>query len=262
MTVPPVVPADTDHRGAIESPVTVRTMFDRIVPRYDLMNHVMTGGMDIRWRGMVSKQASTVHGKRSVDVLDVATGTGDLAFAMSKAGVENVVGLDFSPEMIAAAKTKGRTKHSTVTFQVGDAMHLPFADGSFDACTVSFGLRNMPDYEAAIVEMTRILRPGGRFICLEMTPFKRPLLGPPFKIYFEQIVPVIGGVVSGDAEAYKYLPQSVAAFPPANELAELMKLAGLSNVTYQMLGFGTVAIHSGIRESSEEGGIGKGSANS
>jgi len=256
MTMPTDTSTDTDHRGAIESSATVRTMFDRIVPRYDLMNHVMTGGMDIRWRSMVSRQASTIDSKRSENVLDVATGTGDVAFAISKAGVTNVIGLDFAPEMIAAAKAKGIEKNSAVTFQVGDAMHLPFADGTFDACTVSFGLRNMPDYGAAIKEMARILRPGGRFICLEMTPFKRPLLGPPFHFYFEQIVPVVGGVISGDAEAYKYLPQSVAAFPPAHELAELIKAAGLANVTYQLLGFGTVAIHSGTRGSSEDGGMG------
>jgi len=245
----PTTPS-TSPRGAIESATNVRTMFDRIVPRYDFMNHVMTGGMDIRWRTLVSRQASVVDGKASHDVLDVATGTGDLAFAISKAGVQHVVGLDFSSEMIAAAKAKGTQRGSLVDFEVGDAMDLPFPDGSFDACTVSFGLRNMPDYAAAVAEMTRILRPGGRFICLEMTPFNRPLLGPPFKFYFEHAVPIVGGVLSGDAKAYKYLPQSVAAFPKAPELAEIMKGAGLMNVTYQLLGLGTVAIHTGTRAGS------------
>ncbi len=237
----------TPTHGAIDSPANVRTMFDRIVPQYDLMNHIMTGGMDIRWRHLISRQASMIDGQRSDDVLDVATGTGDLAFAIEKEGVRHVVGLDFSPEMIAAAKAKREERSSTVDFQIGDAMHLPYADGSFDACTVSFGLRNMPDYGAAVAEMTRILRPGGRFLCLEMTPFKRPLLGPPFAFYFSHIVPVIGGALSGDKEAYAYLPQSVAAFPPAGELAEIMKGAGLGDVSYKLLGFGTVAIHSGAR---------------
>lgn len=244
----PFVTDETHPRGAIESATTVRTMFDRIVPRYDAMNHLMTGGMDIRWRTMVARKAAMVGDRRSSDVLDVATGTGDLAFAIRRAGVSTVVGIDFSPEMIAAAQEKGRKRGSDVTFQVGDAMHLPFADGSFDACTVSFGLRNMPDYGAAIAEMTRVLRPGGRFICLEMTPLRRPITGPLFRFYFERLVPLVGGMVSGDFGAYRYLPKSVASFPPAHELVEIMRNAGLTDVTYQLLGFGTVAIHSGTKQ--------------
>ena len=233
--------------GAIESSSHVRSMFDRIVPRYDLMNHVMTFGMDIRWRGIVARQAATIDGRASRDVLDVATGTGDLAFAIRKAGVDRVTGLDFSAEMIASATAKGRERGADVSFVVGDAMALPFADASFDACTVSFGLRNMPDYGAAIAEMARVLRPGGRFICLEMTPYRTPLLRVPFQFYFERIVPLIGGVLSGDREAYTYLPKSVAAFPPAEELAALMRGADLTQVTYRKLGFGTVAMHVGVR---------------
>jgi demethylmenaquinone methyltransferase/2-methoxy-6-polyprenyl-1,4-benzoquinol methylase len=149
--------------------------------------------------------------------------------------------------MIAAAKRKARQKGAAVTFEVGDAMDLPFADGMFDACTVSFGLRNMPDYDAAIASMTRILKPGGTFICLEMTPFHRPVLGPLFKVYFEKVMPLVGGLLSGSRSAYTYLPQSVEAFPPAHDLAERMRGAGLDNVQYALLGFGTVAIHSGTK---------------
>ena len=229
--------------GAIEEWQTVRTMFDRIVPRYDLMNHLMTFGMDIRWRKMIAKRAAAMGDR----VLDVATGTGDVAFDIRGAGAREVVALDFSPAMIAAARAKTRTRGSDVDFLVGDAMRLPFADDTFDACTVSFGLRNMPDYTAAIAEMTRVLRPGGKFICLEMTPFRKPILGRLFFFYFERIMPLVGGLLTGDITAYRYLPKSVAAFPTSTQLVMLMRAAGLTNTHVTTLGFGTVAIHTGIK---------------
>ena len=232
------------NSGAIAEPATVRAMFDRIVPRYDLMNHLMTFGMDIRWRKQIAKRAADMGDK----VLDVATGTGDVAFDIRTAGASDVIGLDFSPEMIAAAEAKGRARSSDIEFLIGDAMALPFSDDSFDACTVSFGLRNMPDYAAAIAEMTRVLRPGGRFICLEMTPYRKPVLGHLFSFYFEKIVPLIGGVLSGDATAYRYLPKSVAAFPASTQMIMLMRAAGLTNTHVTMLGGGTVAIHTGLKE--------------
>jgi len=239
-------PEATPGRGAIAQAADVRTMFDRIVPRYDLVNRIMTGGRDVAWRKMVAKQVAAVDAVQQ-HVIDVATGTGDLAFAIQDAGVKQVTGVDFSPEMINAAQRKLARHQPGVTFQVADGMDLPFSDGAFDACTISFGLRNMVDYEAAIREMTRVLRPGGRFICLEMTPFRRPLLGPLFRVYFERLVPVVGGVLSGNLRAYKYLPRSVRSFPRAHDLAELMRHTGLEDVRYQLLGFGTVAIHSGSK---------------
>lgn len=235
------------QKGAISAQDDVRTMFDRIVPKYDLMNHVMTFGMDFRWRKMLAKQAHELDARTSERVLDVATGTGDVAFEIHKAGVPEVVGLDVSTGMIDEAKRKARTRADGLSFVVGDGMNLPFADGAFDAVTISFGLRNMPDYAASVREMARVLKPGGKLICLEMTPFRRPFLGPLFKLYFEQIVPIIGWLVSRDYKAYKYLPDSVRAFPPADALADIFHDAGLENVKYQLLGFGTVAMHSGVK---------------
>ncbi len=229
--------------GAIADPAVVRTMFDRIVPRYDLMNHLMTFGMDFRWRKMIARRAAAMGDR----VLDVATGTGDVAFEIRGAGAREVTGLDFSPEMIAAAEAKARARDSDITFLIGDAMALPFPDNVFDACTVSFGLRNMPDYQAAIAEMTRVLRPGGKFICLEMTPYRKPVLGRLFSLYFEQIMPIVGGLLSGDTAAYRYLPKSVAAFPTSTQLVMLMRAAGLTNTHVTMLGGGTVAIHTGMK---------------
>ncbi len=248
MTDPDTNTSSDKGRGAIASKTDVRSMFDKIVPRYDLMNHIMTFGLDIHWRKMVAKQAATLDDRRSERALDVATGTGDLAFAIRDAGVAEVVGLDFSTEMIAKAKEKAAKRPDGVEFLVGDGMNLPFEDASFDACTISFGLRNMEDYTAAITEMTRILKPGGKFICLEMTPFRRPFLGPLFRFYFETVVPVIGGLLSGNLKAYTYLPRSVKNFPSADGLADICRIAGLSDVRYQVLGFGAVAIHSGVKE--------------
>ena len=235
--------ASTVRRGAIQSGDKVRQMFNRIVPRYDLMNRVMTGGRDVAWRNIVARQAA-LSGDR---VLDIATGTGDLAFAIRQAGAKQVIGTDFSEEMIEAARKKAPKHGPDVEFRIADALALPFEDGAFDAVTVSFGLRNMTDYDAAMREMHRVLRPGGTAIVLEMTPLKRPILGPPFRFYFEKVVPLVGGVLSGSLTAYRYLPSSVEAFPPAHELAEMMQEAGFVDVKYQLLGFGTVAIHSGDR---------------
>ena len=150
------------------------------------------------------------------------------------------------PPPVEAAEAK-RFGRADLTFQVADAMQLPFADDIFDAVTVSFGLRNMRDYQAAITEMVRVVKPGGRWICLELTPFTTPVLGAAFNWYFTKIVPRIGGWMSGDGEAYHYLPTSVASFPDAEELLQLMRNAGLAAVEVQFLGFGTVALHSGIK---------------
>lgn len=242
-------PAATARRGAIQSGDMVRQMFNRIVPRYDLMNRVMTGGRDVAWRNIVARQAAACGD----DVLDVATGTGDLAFAIRQAGAKHVTGVDFSEEMIEAARKKAPKHGPDVRFMLADALDLPFDEGAFDAVTVAFGLRNMTDYDAALREMRRVLRPGGCAIVLEMTPFRRPILGPPFRFYFGKVVPVVGGLLSGSLTAYRYLPSSVDAFPPAHELAEMMQDAGFDDVRYQLLGFGTVAIHSGTKPAEDAG---------
>ncbi|MEA2598291.1 MAG: demethylmenaquinone methyltransferase / 2-methoxy-6-polyprenyl,4-benzoquinol methylase [Thermomicrobiales bacterium] len=231
--------------GALRDARQVREMFGRIVRRYDTMNRLMTGGRDVAWRRLAARIA--VGGApNAAPVLDLATGTGDLALALNAAGAKRVVGLDAAAPMVRAAAVKTRGQRD-VALVVGDALSLPFADGQFAACTVSFGLRNMADYEAALREMSRVLGPGGRLVCLELTPFRRPVLGRLFAWYFSNIVPTIGGLLSGDKEAYRYLPSSVAAFPSADALAELMRRAGLADVSYRLLGAGTVALHVGVK---------------
>jgi demethylmenaquinone methyltransferase/2-methoxy-6-polyprenyl-1,4-benzoquinol methylase len=229
--------------GAMKSDTQIAGMFDRITRRYDLMNRLMTFGQDAGWR---SKAVKAALGAGSDAALDVATGTGDLAIALADGGFRQVTGLDFSTQMIAAAETK-RHERQDLSFVVGDAMAMPFPDDTFDAVTVSFGLRNMSDYLAAVTEMVRVVKPGGRWICLELTPYRTPILGSIFNWYFRAIVPRIGGWLSGDAEAYRYLPASVAAFPDAKHLIELMKASGLKACEYELLGFGTVALHVGIK---------------
>jgi demethylmenaquinone methyltransferase/2-methoxy-6-polyprenyl-1,4-benzoquinol methylase len=237
------------RRGALSAPRDIREMFGRITKRYDLVNRLMTGGMDRRWRRHVASLAlAAAPAEQPPRILDVATGTGDLALTLADAGASRkavIVGLDFVAPMIAAAVAKRGDR--SLALLVGDAMRLPFPDSSFDAVTVAFGLRNMPDYGAALREMARVVRPGGRVIVLELTPMRRPILGHLFGFYFGRIVPFVGGLISGDRAAYAYLPRSVAAFPPAEDLAELMRSTGLTDVSYELRGAGTVAIHHATR---------------
>jgi demethylmenaquinone methyltransferase/2-methoxy-6-polyprenyl-1,4-benzoquinol methylase len=221
-------------------------MFGRIVRRYDLMNRLMTGGRDVAWRRLAVRRAVSGREPASLAVLDVATGTGDLALALAEAGVGRVVGVDFAAPMLRAAEAKAGT-NDRLGWAVGDALRLPFPDAAFDACTVAFGLRNMADYGAALREMARVLRPGGVLVCLELTPYRVPVLGRLFGWYFSAVVPFVGGLLSGDRDAYRYLPNSVAAFPTARALAGMMEEAGLTAVSYRLLGGGTVALHEGSK---------------
>jgi demethylmenaquinone methyltransferase/2-methoxy-6-polyprenyl-1,4-benzoquinol methylase len=232
--------------GAIRARDDVRAMFDRIVPTYDRMNRIMTGGRDVAWRRLAVREALAGCAADGCTVLDVATGTGDLGLALRNAGAASVTGIDFSATMLAEAARKERQAGATgVNWVEGDAMALPFADDSFDAVTVAFGLRNMPSYAAALREMTRVLRPGGTLVCLETTPITQPLVRLGADLYTSRVVPLLGGLISGDREAYSYLPASAAVFPDAETLGRLMMSVGLSRVRYLKLGLGTVALHVG-----------------
>jgi demethylmenaquinone methyltransferase/2-methoxy-6-polyprenyl-1,4-benzoquinol methylase len=229
--------------GAIESPAEVREMFDRIARRYDLMNRLMTGWRDRRWRAAAARAAV---GDGAGAALDVATGTGSLARALHDAGAFTVVGVDFSTAMldVAALRTPA---NAGVSLRYGDAMDLPFPAETFDACTIGFGLRNLPDYQACLREMARVLRPGGRLVVLELTPHDRPVFGPLFDLYFGRIVPLVGWLVTGDRDAYRYLPESVCAFPDAGRLAGMMSRAGLVEVRWRYFAGGSVALHTGVK---------------
>jgi demethylmenaquinone methyltransferase/2-methoxy-6-polyprenyl-1,4-benzoquinol methylase len=220
-------------------PDQVREMFDRITPSYDRMNRVMSMGMDGPWRARAVRCAGLAPGSSA---LDVCCGTGDLAIALLDAVSTRgrVVGLDFSEAMLEAA----RAKSSQVEWLRGDALDLPFATGEFDACTVGFGVRNLPDIEGGFREMARVVRPGGRVVCLELTEPPR-LVAPFARLWTDRGVPLLGRLIARETDAYRYLPASVHRFPPAAELAAIMRAAGLDRVQYKRLSGGAVALHVG-----------------
>ena len=220
-------------------PERVRDMFDRISPSSDRMNLLMSMGRDGRWRRLGVRASGAEPGDAA---LDVCCGTGDFAVELRRAVGPSgrVVGLDFSPQMLEVA----RRKCSAVEWQQGDALALPFADGEFTAACVGFGVRNLADHRRGFAEMARVVRPGGRVVCLEMSTPPAPIR--PFsQLWTDRGVPVLGRIVAHDPEAYRYLPASVHRFPPAPELAEIMREAGLIDVGYRRLMMGVVALHVG-----------------
>jgi demethylmenaquinone methyltransferase/2-methoxy-6-polyprenyl-1,4-benzoquinol methylase len=222
-------------------------MFDRIAGLYDRMNAVMTAGLDRTWRHRAAELAGVSPGDR---VLDVATGTGDLAFELARRvspGGE-VVGIDFSEHMLELAREKARAdpgSGASLRFESANALSLPFADGAFDAATVGFGARNFADLERGLSEMARVVRPGGRVVVLEITTPQRPPLSTFFELWFDRIVPLLGRL-AGDAQAYSYLPLSVRRFPDPDALAAVMWRSGMSDLHYILTGGGIVALHVGV----------------
>jgi demethylmenaquinone methyltransferase/2-methoxy-6-polyprenyl-1,4-benzoquinol methylase len=210
-------------------------MFDRIAPVYDVMNRVMTAGLDLRWR-RIAARAVVRPGDR---VLDACCGTGDLAIAARKAGGGEIVGLDFSPRMLERA----RRKAPAIEWIEGDLLALPFEDGSFGAATVGFGVRNVTDLPLALAELRRVLEPGGRVAILEITT-PRGVLAPFYRVWFDRIVPLLGKLLKGGA-AYSYLPASVRRFPPPAELAELMRAVRFEGIEWRTFAGGIVVLHTG-----------------
>jgi demethylmenaquinone methyltransferase/2-methoxy-6-polyprenyl-1,4-benzoquinol methylase len=217
-------------------------MFDRIAGIYDRLNSVMTAGLHHKWRARAVDLAAVGPGDR---VLDIATGTGDLALALAAlvAPGGEVVGSDFSERMLSLAREKASGLQD-VQFEFGNALQLPYPDDSFDAATVGFGARNFSDLRRGLSEMVRVVRPGGRVVVLEITTPRRPPLSTFFSLWFDRAVPVLGRV-AGDADAYSYLPESVRRFPGPETLAALMWDCGLRDVRYVLTAGGIIALHTG-----------------
>jgi demethylmenaquinone methyltransferase/2-methoxy-6-polyprenyl-1,4-benzoquinol methylase len=215
-------------------------MFDRIARVYDRMNSLMTAGMHHRWRERAADLARVGPGSAA---LDVATGTGDLAIELARRGAE-VTGSDFAPAMLELA----RRKAPGLRFEEGDALNLAHADDSFDAATVGFGARNFADLDRGLREMTRVTKPGGRVVVLDITTPQRPPLSWFFHAWFDTVVPQLGRL-AGDSDAYTYLPSSVRRFPGPEELARRLAAAGLTDVRWILTAGGIIAIHAGTKPS-------------
>lgn len=225
-------------------------MFARIVPRYDLVNRLMTLGLDRRWR----RETVAMVRPAGALALDIATGTGDLALELIRQGARRVVGTDFCADMLGAAVVKARHAGAAgagarTVFVAGDTTRLPFGNDVFDCVVNGFMLRNVNDLAATFSELCRVLKPGGRLACLDLTPPRGPLRGF-FGFYIGRFVPLLGGIVSGHYFAYRYLGQSLRPHPDADTLAAIMRAAGLGGVGYRLTGLGTVAIHFAVKPAS------------
>jgi demethylmenaquinone methyltransferase / 2-methoxy-6-polyprenyl-1,4-benzoquinol methylase len=232
----------TPTPGAPEK-AAVRSMFDRIAPRYDLLNRLLSGGTDVRWRKRAVAFLDLAPGAR---VLDLCTGTADLLLEALRSGrARGGLGVDLSHQMLVRGKQKlAAAGAERAGLAGGDAERLPVRDGAFDGALVAFGIRNVGDPLAALGEVHRALRPGGRFVVLEFQTPRGPL-GAAYQLYFRHVLPRVGGLVSGDGSAYAYLPASVARFPEPDAFAELMQEAGFSDVRHERLTLGIAWLHRG-----------------
>lgn len=227
-------------RSEQEAALWVRGMFGRIAGRYDLANHLLSGNLDRLWRRHTVRSVRDVLVRPGARVLDICCGTGDLTMALRRDSGGLVIGSDFCHPMLVAA----RRKTPAPLFEA-DALRLPVRDGSLDLITVAFGFRNLVDYDAGLREMRRVLRPGGAAAILEFSQPRNTLFAALYNFYSRRILPVVGGLLTGAGDAYRYLPASIEKFPSAAELAEGMRAAGFERVTYEYLTGGTVALHIG-----------------
>jgi len=248
-------PKGTQPEGAVseqDASRKVREMFTRIAPRYDLLNHLLSGQMDKRWRARAARELKPILERADARVLDLCCGTGDLAFSLARKAKAKVIGADFSHTMLVRAKEKAADEangSAPVPFFEADALHLPFADGSFDLVTTAFGFRNLANYEAGLGEILRVLKPGGSLAILEFTEPEPGLMGDTYRFYCQKVLPKVGGWISGDAAAYAYLPKSVSRFFLPAELKGLMQKAGYRDVRVVLMMLKSVALHVGAKGS-------------
>jgi demethylmenaquinone methyltransferase / 2-methoxy-6-polyprenyl-1,4-benzoquinol methylase len=232
--------------GRVEHARRVRAMFAGIAGRYDLLNHLLSANVDKRWRRLVARELESSLGAGS-RILDVACGTGDLSLALAETGEAAIVGLDFCRPMLEIARRKASDEARSIPFIEGDALRLPFADESFDAVTIAFGLRNLAGVAEGLSELRRVLKRGGRLAVLEFSSPVVPGFRAAFNFYFTRVLPRIGGLVSGSRGAYEYLPDSVSKFPDQRQLAGMMRETGFDRVEYRNLTGGIAALHTGTR---------------
>jgi demethylmenaquinone methyltransferase/2-methoxy-6-polyprenyl-1,4-benzoquinol methylase len=231
--------------GEDEAARWVRGMFSRVAPRYDFLNHLLSLNIDRYWRARTVRRLRGVLERPGARVMDVCCGTGDLLLALQRAAAAPVLGGDFSHAMLTAATRKIAERRLPSSVVEADALRLPLADGSLDLVTTAFGFRNLSNYDRGLGEFRRVLKPGGTLAILEFSTPPNPAVAAFYGFYSNRILPAIGAAFSGDAKAYKYLPESVRKFPNAPELAERMREAGFEDVRFERLTAGIVALHLG-----------------
>lgn len=225
----------------------VREMFAGIAGRYDFLNHFLSANTDARWRRLVAEKLEPSLRGAECRVLDVACGTGDLSLALAERTRAQVIGTDFCRPMLLIAARKAEALPRALPLIEGDALRLPVRDGSFDAVSIAFGLRNLSSVEGGLRELRRVLKDGGRVAILEFSRPVVPGFRSLFQFYFRRVLPLIGGLISGSRGAYEYLPDSVSRFPDQKRLAAMMREAGFTEVEYQNLTGGIAALHMGRR---------------
>jgi demethylmenaquinone methyltransferase / 2-methoxy-6-polyprenyl-1,4-benzoquinol methylase len=241
-------PAGTTPEGTgseQEASRWVRSMFGRVAPRYDLANHMLSANVDRYWRSHTVARVLDVLRRPEARVLDLACGTGDLLIALEHEAGRSLIGSDFCHPMLTGAGAKLRRGSLQSVLVESDALSLPFADASLDLITIAFGYRNLANYRAGLAEMRRVLRPGGALAILEFTQPPNRAFAAVYNWYSRNVLPVIGGAISGAPEAYRYLPESVRKFPDAPGLAALMQAADFQPVEWEYLTFGIAALHIG-----------------
>jgi demethylmenaquinone methyltransferase / 2-methoxy-6-polyprenyl-1,4-benzoquinol methylase len=247
---------DTTHFGFRDVAVNdkqalVNDVFHSVARRYDLMNDLMSGGLHRIWKDMMINALNPPRGDSPFALLDVAGGTGDIAFRAADgagSGFHATV-CDINSDMLAVGRERAAARHleDRVTFVEGNAEALAFANGSFDAYSIAFGIRNVPRIELALREAFRVLRPGSRFLCLEFSTVDVPGLDRIYDLFSFKVIPPLGRAITGDAESYRYLVESIRKFPRPSAFAEMIRAAGFSRVSHQILSGGIVALHSGWR---------------
>jgi demethylmenaquinone methyltransferase/2-methoxy-6-polyprenyl-1,4-benzoquinol methylase len=249
-------PDQTTHFGFRDVPLgdkqaLVNDVFHSVASRYDLMNDLMSGGLHRVWKDIMITAINPPRSEAPFSLLDVAGGTGDIAFRAAKAagaGFHATV-CDINVDMLEVGRARAAKRHldDRIAFVEGNAEALAFADKSFDAYTIAFGIRNVPRIDLALTEAFRVLRPGSRFLCLEFSTVDVPGLDRLYDLFSFKVIPPLGRAVTGDAESYRYLVESIRKFPRPNAFAEMIRAAGFSRVSWQSLSGGIVALHSGWR---------------
>ena len=233
------------QEGESSTARAVREMFAQIAPRYDFLNHFLSLGFDILWCRAAARVLREALRRPGSVAVDACCGTGDLALAFRRYSAGTLIGMDFCPPMLARAKQKAGRGKRAVHFVGADTLALPCRDSSVDLIAAAFGFRNLANYADGLREMRRALKPSGTVAILEFSRVGWPIIGPLFRFYFRQVLPCLGGCISGNADAYRYLPESVAKFPDQESLAQAMREAGFVNVRYRNFSGGVAALHLG-----------------